>query len=57
MYCITLKGVLSIAKEKIIALRVDEEFQKKIQAAAEKENRTISNYVLTVLKEKLQKEN
>lgn len=46
---------MSIAKKKIIALRVDEDFQKKVQAAAEKENRTVSNYILNLLKKEVEK--
>ena len=47
---------MSIAKQKIIALRVDEEFQKRLQAAAKEDNRTLSNYILTVLKKHLKEE-
>ena len=48
---------MSIAKEKFITLRVDEDFHRKVQATAEKENRTISNYVLTILKKEIEKQN
>lgn len=36
-------------KEEKLNLRIDKELKKKLQAQAKKENRTLSNYVITVL--------
>lgn len=40
-------------KTEVIRLRVTESQKKQIQAVAEAENRTVSNYILMALMEKL----
>ena len=41
-------------EKKVFSLRLDEELIEKIKVLAEKENRTVSNYVETVLKKCVQ---
>jgi len=36
-------------------IRADEEFKKQLQAAAEKENRSLSNYIENILKKELER--
>jgi predicted transcriptional regulator len=43
------------SKESVITFRVQEELKKKIEAIAKKDNRSLSNYLVTLL-EKIVKE-
>lgn len=43
-------------KTELLQIRISPEFKTVIREAAEKENRTISNYIITVLQEKLKGE-
>lgn len=42
-------------KTETIRLRVSEDMKKQIQKAAEAENRTLSNYILTAILEKMKR--
>lgn len=44
-----------MAKTEQIQIRVTPELKAAIQAAAEEENRTISNFIITVVKEAIEK--
>lgn len=43
-------------KTDVLRLRITPEFKQQLQAAAAKENRTLTNYVETALKQALDKE-
>lgn len=45
-----------MAKTERLFIRIDEELKKKLQEQAEKEHRTLSNYVESILIKEIKKE-
>lgn len=45
-----------MAKSELIQIRTDPETKAAIQAAAEEENRTVSGWVMNIIKQKLEEE-
>lgn len=43
-------------KDKRLNIRIDEDLQKKIKEQANKENRTVSNYVINLIIKDLEKD-
>ena len=49
------KGEKSIANEDYLHIRISKDLKTQLQEQAQKENRTLSNYILNVLQKELEK--
>jgi len=43
--------------EKVISIRVDKDTHKKIKKLADKDNRSVNNFLITIIKEFIDKQN
>ena len=50
------KGAKKMTDKKKIMIYVNEELKKRIEQEAKKENRSMSNYIINIIKEKLKEE-
>lgn len=51
----TERGTKSIANDEKLQIRISKDLKKQLQEQAQKENRTLSNYILNVLQKELEK--